>query len=91
MTNKTYNLFASTLKEEVIDHYIERDPFGMIAFSEKKDITASGESEAIIAFQNTSIYSQFCDEHKDPWTYIKSEDDAYYRHAVIPCEIISEE
>ena len=75
---KKFKLIASTLPELTYEK-VSFDPLNMNYYTEEFETMAEDESEAISKFQETTIFWQFCDEHKRPFIHIKGEKDAVYR------------
>lgn len=94
MTKKRYILFASTLPE-INAQNINYDPLNKKYNSEKRFIEAYNKGEAIIAFQESDFYSQYCEERNFPpvvYTYIWDEDAKSFQRAdLIPLEIQDKE
>ena len=73
-----YILVASNLPELTFER-ISFDPLNMNDFTTEFVVLAIDENEAISKFQESSVYSQFCDKHKSPHVFIKGEKDTVYR------------
>lgn len=84
MNSLTYTLFASLLDDlndfNRITYYKARD---IECCSEGFTIEAEEETEAVKAFQESSIYEQFSINHASQWvyTFVKAKGDKLYHRA----------
>lgn len=88
MTNKNYWVLASTMKRDIIDSIIF-DPLGTISCTDKYLVGATDEIDAIVKFQESNAYKQFCEEHigRCVYTYIKEEDEpCFHKVKSTTCE-----